>query len=192
MSVQDPMDYTPDYSIPDLDDATDEEVSALEAALFEAPAPALVVIAPARYGEIAYDIATGGAESEANIAALLDKHGITQEQLEQAMTKPAFRQTLAEAKRYVSQHGQDRGFMVRARFYAEHLLGDMYDMASSKANDPAVRLKTFEAISRLANLEPVKDKEASAPQMQVVLNIGSGIRGVSDNTITVDTKEVNE
>lgn len=72
----------------------------------------------------------------------------------------------------------------------------MYRLANNASTEPQIRLKIFETLSRLAELDPATQKrsatgEAIGGSGGVIINIGANIRGLTavDNTITVEMPE---
>ena len=157
---------------------------------FDLPEPLEVHVNTDLYPEIAFYIAVAGEMDAAQLTAVLAENNLTLQQYNYLLDKPAFKRCLAEAKAFITKHGAEHGFKIRARFYAERLADSIYRMAHSPSTEANIRLKAFETLVRLADLDPGTQKGAKneGGGNGVVINIGAGIRGVSaqDSTLTVE------
>ena len=157
---------------------------------FDLPEPLDVHVNTDMYPEIAFSIAMAGDMDSVQLTSVLTGNGLTLQQYNYLLSKPAFMRCLNEAKAFIAKLGAEHGFKIRARFYAERLADSIYRMAHSPSTEANIRLKAFETLVRLADLDPGTQKGAKneGGGNGVVINIGAGIRGVSaqDSTLTVE------
>lgn len=164
--------------------------------MFETPDPIQSPVPVELYSEIALSLALEGDMDAVALEAFLAKHDLTLQQYNTLINKQTFLRYLNEAKVLVSETGDKQGFKVRARFYAERLADSMYRLANNASTEPQIRLKIFETLSRLAELDPATQKRSATGESiggsgGVIINIGANIRGLTavDNTITVEMPE---
>ncbi|ETD72821.1 hypothetical protein V757_01925 [Pelistega indica] len=159
---------------------------------FDVPGPVIWMVPPDKYPELAWDMAIAGEMDEEAMAQFAARHDLAVEQVHHLLTKEGFTRALTEAKAFIATHGHDKGFKVRARYYAERLADEMYQIARKSSTDPALRLKVFESLTRLAGMEPSSEKKEAVVSSGhgVTINIGAGIRGISiaDNTVMIDNE----
>lgn len=158
--------------------------------MFDVPPPLVRAYPAERYPELAYALATVEQLDEDRLDDFLAPFDITPAQFDHIRHQPAFLRAFSEAQAFVKENGANKGFKVRSRFYAERLVDEMYQMAKNPKTDPALRLKLFESIAKYADLDPSGQKKMQGQQGAVIsINIGSGIRGISDvGTLTLENE----
>ncbi|WP_147628807.1 hypothetical protein [Pelistega indica] len=157
--------------------------------MFQMPEPLYLPIPQETIYEVAFSMAMAEHVSEDDLEGFLLQFDITPIQFANLSSSPIYARALAEAKAFIKENGANRGFKVRARYYVERLVDDMYKMARDKGTDPSLRLKMFETLAKYADVDPSADKKGKEGASGTVINIsvGQGIRGISDMpTVVID------
>jgi hypothetical protein len=129
----------------------------------------------ALWGSLAFELVLRAVP----VGQILATYNVTEAQLSVLLDTPAFQATLKDAAAQVKQHGADAGFVLRARALSEDLLPDIYRIAKNDLTDGALRHKIFETLSRYAQLDPATNKKPGGGDgVQVIFNLGAGIRGL--------------
>ena len=122
---------------------------------------------------------------------LLADFNLTHEQFGVLLDNPVFVAAIEESKRLIASYGRDAGFRIRARAVAEDLVGKVYNDALLQTTDPALRHKILITMAAFAGYSDKPTAEQQGPTgMSVTINVGSGVRGVSGEAITVEAKPV--
>lgn len=152
------------------------------------PDPVTYAVPQEVYPELAFALAVAETVDEDGLEEFLRPFGLSVEQYHYISQQPAFLRALTEAKAFVAENGRNKGFKVRARYYAERLVDSMYQTAKNNSTDPSLRLKIFESLAKYAELEPTNSKkEGGAGGTVISINIAQGIRGVSDvHTVQIE------
>lgn len=118
-----------------------------------------------KYGALVTEIAS---RSEP-LAAVLNRHGITQTQWAKLKDMPAFKAALArQAKTFGAIDDLPTRIKLKAQLLTEMLLDEMFDIARHVAYPASARVSAFAQIKNLTGLEKPED---AAPQRAVNLTI---------------------
>lgn len=122
---------------------------------------------------------------------ILERHGMSQEEMKRLLQEPSFRQQLREANCYWNSPA---GMKDRVRFKTgmliEDSIMDIYEMMNDTSTTAQARLDAFKMLARMANMEdPQKTEIASMRQTEdladtgkkVVVNINLGSAEASIN-----------
>lgn len=149
--------------------------------MFDLPEPLVQSVPPERYSEIAFALALEGQMDEDRLEVVLQSLDLTPEQYVRMAQREGFKRAMGEAKLFVDEYGEQKGFRLRARFYAERLAPSMYRMAQDSETEPSVRLRVFESLTKLAGIDPSQDKkqEAAIASGGVTITIAPNIHGIA-------------
>lgn len=100
---------------------------------------------------------------------ILARYDVTPEQYESLMGNPTFRAQLLQTQRQVAEEGA--AFKLKAKLFSESHLQTMDDMMNDVTTPPATKLGIWQTATKLAGLEPIKEKDSGAQQQTFNLQI---------------------
>jgi len=101
--------------------------------------------------------------------SVLERYDITPEQYDTFMLNPTFRGQLLQTQRQVAEEGA--AFKLKAKLFSESHLQTMDDMMNDITTPPATKLGIWQTATKLAGLEPIKEKDSGAQQQTFQLQI---------------------
>lgn len=133
--------------------------------------------------------------------SILETYGLTKYQYENLKASPLFQQVYKETERAVLSQAASGAFHLAARRVAEQGLTVMENIIAY--GDDKDRIKAFETVTRLANLDPavqakLKEDKVVQSGVQLVVNFAPGLeppkafQGSSATVIDVQPEKVDE
>lgn len=127
------------------------------------------------YGAIALDVFIGFR----SIPQLAQKYNMPAEMMQEIISSKQFRDELSQVQRkYNSQNSS--GFVKRASLIAENSLPTISSIISDRSVAAKDRLKAISLVTEMAGLDNRGNTNQNTASAAVVMNIGPGIRGITD------------
>lgn len=132
---------------------------------------------------------------------ILETYGLTKYQYENLKASPLFQQVYKETESAVLSQAASGAFHLAARRVAEQGLTEMENIIAY--GDDKDKIKAFETVTRLANLDPavqakLKEDKVVQSGVQLVVNFAPGLeppkafQGINNTVIDVQPEKVNE
>lgn len=150
-----------------------------------------------KWGALILELIANPAAEE----AILDTYGLTRYQYENLKASPLFQQVYKETESAVLSQASSGAFQLAARRVAEQGLTVMENIIAY--GDDKDKIKAFETVTRLANLDPavqakLKEDKVVQSGVQLVVNFAPGLeppkafQGSSATVIDVQPEKVDE
>lgn len=150
-----------------------------------------------KWGALILELIANPAAEE----AILESYGLTKYQFENLKASALFQQVYKETESAVLSQASSGAFQLAARRVAEQGLTVMENIIAY--GDDKDRIKAFETVTRLANLDPavqakLKEDKVVQSGVQLVVNFAPGLeppkafQGSSATVIDVQPEKVNE
>lgn len=150
-----------------------------------------------KWGALILELIANPADEE----SILETYGLTKYQYENLKASPLFQQVYKETESAVLSQAASGAFHLAARRVAEQGLTVMENIIAY--GDDKDRIKAFETVTRLANLDPavqakLKEDKVVQSGVQLVVNFAPGLeppkafQGVNNTVIDVQPEKVDE
>ena len=150
-----------------------------------------------KWGALILELIANPADEE----SILETYGLTKYQYENLKASPLFQQVYKETESAVLSQAASGAFHLAARRVAEQGLTVMENIIAY--GDDKDRIKAFETVTRLANLDPaiqakLKDDKVVQSGVQLVVNFAPGLeppkafQGANNTIIDVQAEKVDE
>lgn len=150
-----------------------------------------------KWGALILELIANPADEE----SILETYGLTKYQYENLKASPLFQQVYKETESAVLSQAASGAFHLAARRVAEQGLTVMENIIAY--GDDKDKIKAFETVTRLANLDPaiqakLKEDKVVQSGVQLVVNFAPGLeppkafQGVNNTVIDVQPEKVNE
>lgn len=150
-----------------------------------------------KWGALILELIANPADEE----SILDTYGLTRYQYENLKASPLFQQVYKETENAVLSQAASGAFHLAARRVAEQGLTVMENIIAY--GDDKDKIKAFETVTRLANLDPavqakLKEDKVVQSGVQLVVNFAPGLeppkafQGSSATVIDVQPEKVDE
>lgn len=150
-----------------------------------------------KWGALILELIANPADEE----SILETYGLTKYQYENLKASPLFQQVYKETESAVLSQAASGAFHLAARRVAEQGLTVMENIIAY--GDDKDKIKAFETVTRLANLDPavqakLKEDKVAQSGVQLVVNFAPGLeppkafQGSSATVIDVQPEKVNE
>lgn len=150
-----------------------------------------------KWGALILELIANPADEE----SILETYGLTRYQYENLKASPLFQQVYKETERAVLSQAASGAFHLAARRVAEQGLTVMENIIAY--GDDKDKIKAFETVTRLANLDPavqakLKEDKVVQSGVQLVVNFAPGLeppkafQGANATVIDVQPEKVNE
>lgn len=150
-----------------------------------------------KWGALILELIANPADEE----SILETYGLTKYQYENLKASPLFQQVYKETESAVLSQASSGAFQLAARRVAEQGLTVMENIIAY--GDDKDRIKAFETVTRLANLDPavqakLKEDKVVQSGVQLVVNFAPGLeppkafQGSSATVIDVQPEKVDE
>lgn len=150
-----------------------------------------------KWGALILELIANPADEE----SILETYGLTKYQYENLKASPLFQQVYKETESAVLSQAASGAFHLAARRVAEQGLTVMENIIAY--GDDKDKIKAFETVTRLANLDPavqakLKEDKVVQSGVQLVVNFAPGLeppkafQGSSATVIDVQPEKVNE
>lgn len=150
-----------------------------------------------KWGALILELIANPAAEE----AILESYGLTKYQYENLKASPLFQQVYKETERAVLSQASSGAFQLAARRVAEQGLTVIENIIAY--GDDKDKIKAFETVTRLANLDPavqakLKEDKVVQSGVQLVVNFAPGLeppkafQGSSATVIDVQPEKVDE
>ena len=150
-----------------------------------------------KWGALILELIANPADEE----SILETYGLTKYQYENLKASPLFQQVYKETESAVLSQAASGAFQLAARRVAEQGLTVMENIIAY--GDDKDKIKAFETVIRLANLDPavqakLKEDKVVQSGVQLVVNFAPGLeppkafQGSSATVIDVQPEKVNE
>lgn len=150
-----------------------------------------------KWGALILELIANPADEE----SILETYGLTKYQYENLKASPLFQQVYKETESAVLSHAASGAFHLAARRVAEQGLTVMENIIAY--GDDKDKIKAFETVTRLANLDPavqakLKEDKVVQSGVQLVVNFAPGLeppkafQGSSATVIDVQPEKVDE
>lgn len=150
-----------------------------------------------KWGALILELIANPADEE----SILETYGLTKYQYENLKASPLFQQVYKETERAVLSQAASGAFHLAARRVAEQGLTVMENIIAY--GDDKDKIKAFETVTRLANLDPavqakLKEDKVVQSGVQLVVNFAPGLeppkafQGSSATVIDVQPEKVDE
>lgn len=150
-----------------------------------------------KWGALILELIANPADEE----SILETYGLTKYQYENLKASPLFQQVYKETESAVLSQAASGAFHLAARRVAEQGLTVMENIIAF--GDDKDRIKAFETVTRLANLDPavqakLKEDKVVQSGVQLVVNFAPGLeppkafQGANATVIDVQPEKINE
>lgn len=150
-----------------------------------------------KWGALILELIANPADEE----SILETYGLTKYQYENLKASSLFQQVYKETESAVLSQAASGAFHLAARRVAEQGLTVMENIIAY--GDDKDRIKAFETVTRLANLDPavqakLKEDKVVQSGVQLVVNFAPGLeppkafQGINNTVIDVQPEKVNE
>ncbi len=150
-----------------------------------------------KWGALILELIANPADEE----SILETYGLTKYQYENLKASPLFQQVYKETESAILSQAASGAFHLAARRVAEQGLTVMENIIAY--GDDKDKIKAFETVTRLANLDPavqakLKEDKVVQSGVQLVVNFAPGLeppkafQGSSATVIDVQPEKVNE
>lgn len=150
-----------------------------------------------KWGALILELIANPADEE----SILETYGLTKYQYENLKASPLFQQVYKETESAVLSQAASGAFHLAARRVAEQGLTVMENIIAY--GDDKDKIKAFETVTRLANLDPavqakLKEDKVVQSGVQLVVNFAPGLeppkafQGINNTVIDVQPEKVNE
>lgn len=150
-----------------------------------------------KWGALILELIANPADEE----SILETYGLTKYQYENLKASPLFQQVYKETESAVLSQAASGAFHLAARRVAEQGLTVMENIIAY--GDDKDKIKAFETVTRLANLDPavqakLKEDKVVQSGVQLVVNFAPGLeppkafQGVNNTVIDVTAEKVDE
>lgn len=150
-----------------------------------------------KWGALILELIANPADEE----SILETYGLTKYQYENLKASPLFQQVYKETESAILSQAASGAFHLAARRVAEQGLTVMENIIAY--GDDKDKIKAFETVTRLANLDPaiqakLKEDKVVQSGVQLVVNFAPGLeppkafQGVNNTVIDVQPEKVNE
>ena len=150
-----------------------------------------------KWGALILELIANPADEE----SILETYGLTKYQYENLKASPLFQQVYKETESAVLSQAASGAFHLAARRVAEQGLTVMENIIAY--GDDKDKIKAFETVTRLANLDPavqakLKEDKVVQSGVQLVVNFAPGLeppkafQGVNNTVIDVQPEKVDE
>lgn len=150
-----------------------------------------------KWGALILELIANPADEE----SILETYGLTKYQYENLKASPLFQQVYKETESAVLSQAASGAFHLAARRVAEQGLTVMENIIAY--GDDKDKIKAFETVTRLANLDPavqakLKEDKVVQSGVQLVVNFAPGLeppkafQGANATVIDVQPEKVNE
>lgn len=150
-----------------------------------------------KWGALILELIANPADEE----SILETYGLTKYQYENLKASPLFQQVYKETENAILSQAASGAFHLAARRVAEQGLTVMENIIAY--GDDKDKIKAFETVTRLANLDPavqakLKEDKVVQSGVQLVVNFASGLeppkafQGSSATVIDVQPEKIDE
>lgn len=150
-----------------------------------------------KWGALILELIANPADEE----SILETYGLTKYQYENLKASPLFQQVYKETESAVLSQAASGAFHLAARRVAEQGLTVMENIIAY--GDDKDKIKAFETVTRLANLDPavqakLKEDKVVQSGVQLVVNFAPGLeppkafQGINNTVIDVQPEKVDE
>jgi hypothetical protein len=150
-----------------------------------------------KWGGLIIELIANPADEE----SILETYGLTKYQYENLKASPLFQQVYKETESAVLSQAASGAFHLAARRVAEQGLTVMENIIAY--GDDKDKIKAFETVTRLANLDPavqakLKEEKVVQSGVQLVVNFAPGLeppkafQGINNTVIDVQPEKVDE
>jgi len=132
--------------------------------------------------DLAFELALGYFSHD----AICLRYGLTLAELEDIAADPGFQILLQDQQRKVDERGDS--FRLRARRYAEGVLKQLREIATSQDTSDGLKIKAIDALCRYAGYDG-DDQPVAGVQLQIVTNLEVG-RATAGNSYVIEARSM--